>query len=165
MNNSIIEELTAKVENTKAEARAQFSNTGAVAHDNLMERCLVLIGRINKLKILLKEPYLERCWDVYMWHQNSKWPSKLDKIYRPVINIEDDMDISDNKEVLSNSSDSFSGGQGYAHIDWDHMGHAKGEYKTPYWNKDLAKVKHPVRTLEGQEKLDALEDYKARKRN
>ena len=75
------------------------------------------------------------------------------------------MDINDKLEVTSDSADSYSGALGYSHINWDYMGHAKGQKINPYWNKDLAKVKHPVRTLEGQEKLDALEDYKTRKRN
>ena len=166
MERNILKEFTERVENTKQEAMAQFNKTGAVAHDNLMDRCLTIIERINKLTSSLdKDSYLERCWDVYMWHQNNKMPSKLDKTLQPVINIEDDMDINDNLEVSSNSSDSYSGGKGYAHINWDHMGHAKGQKINPYWNKDLAKVKNPVRVLEGQEKLDAFEDYKARKRS
>ena len=165
MERNILKEFTERVENTKEEARAQFNNTGAVAIDTLMDRCLTIIERINKLNVIGKEPYLERCWDVYMWHQTSRWPSKLDEKPKPVINIEDDMDINDNLEVSSNSSDSYSGGQGYAHINWDYMGHAKGNKINPYWNKDLAIVKHPVRVLEGQEKLDAFEDYKARKRS
>ena len=165
MERNILKELTERVENTKEEARAQFNRTGAVAIDTLMDRCLRSIERINKLNVIGKEPYLERCWDTYLWHQTSRWPSKLDEKLKPVINIEDDMDINDNLEVSSKSADAYSGGQGYAHINWDHMGHAKGHKINPYWNKDLAKVKHPVRVLEGQEKLDAFEDYKDRKRS
>jgi len=167
MERNIIKEFTSKVENTKQEAMAQYIQTGAVAADTLMERCLKLIERIQKIKApdYIKDPCLKRCWDVYMWHQDNKMPTKLDITLKPVINIEDDMDINDNLEVSSNSADAYSGGQGYAHINWDHMGHAKGHKINPYWNKDLAKVKHPVRVLEGQEKLDAFEDYKDRKRS
>jgi hypothetical protein len=166
MERNILKEFTERVENTKQEAKAQFNTTGAVAHDNLMDRCLTLIERINKLTSSLdKNYYLERCWDVYMWHQNNKMPYKSDKTLQPVTNIEDDMDINDSQEVMNDSADSYSGGQGYAHINWDYMGHAKGQKINLYWNKDLAKVKHPVRTLEGQEKLDVIEEYKTRKCN
>jgi|TARA_B100000749_G_scaffold258071_1_gene227896 hypothetical protein len=167
MERNILKEFADKVENTKQEAMAQFIQTGSVAADTLMERCLTLIERIQKLKTLdhVKKPYLEKCWDVYMWHQNNKMPTKLDITSKPVTNIEDDMDINDSQEVMNNSADSYSGGHGYAHINWDYIGHAKGHKINPYWNKDLAKVKHPVRVLEGQEKLDAFEDYKARKRS
>tara|TARA_R100001244_G_scaffold124041_2_gene93840 strand:- start:2038 stop:2556 length:519 start_codon:yes stop_codon:yes gene_type:complete len=172
MDHHIYKELTEKVENTKAEAMAQFNKTGAAATDTLMARCLTIIERINRLPYIGKQPYLERCWDVYMWHQNNKMPSKLNEKYTPVINIEDDMDITDTNQVIAsyneaihNSADAYSGGHGYTHINWQHMGHAKGDKINPYWNKRLAKVKHPVRTLEGQEKLDVIEEYKTRKCN
>ena len=108
-----------------------------------------------------KEPYIKRMWAVYLKVQESV---ENDTVIRPqtlgggpVEYIEDIHDEVKKKSIAD--SGIGTGGLGYASIREQSIGtEYRQKAKDKYWN-DRVPVS-PCRTLEGEEKAQAYEDYK-----
>ena len=104
-----------------------------------------------------KAPYAKRIWDCYLAVQQGRLD---DTTMIPQILGGNRVTYSEDQEVETSIADSGigTGGLGYASVRSQDIGTAyRGKQADPYFRKV---AKSPCRTLEGDEKIQAFEDYK-----